>query len=98
MKKIEIIADGRTIRNWNFTEPFWTRWDNVFQAYTRPSENKIAIWERIENNASAVDANVGINSKNCNIFTCHGFMYDDNYNRVEFKLTKKYCYVRYCSE
>ena len=97
MKKIEIIADGRTIRSWKFTEPFWIRWDNIFQAYAHPSENKIKIWERIENNASYADAVVGINCKNSECFSCHGFMYDDNCKRIEFKLTKEYCYVRHCS-
>lgn len=97
MTKLEIIADGRTIRPWKFTEAFWIRWDTIFQAYARPSENKITIWERIVNNALHVDADVGINSKNSNYFTCHGFMYDDDFHRIEFKLTKEYCYVRYCS-
>lgn len=95
MSKIEKIADGRTIRQWKGYEPFWIRWDSVHQAYKNPSINKINIWNRIEKNAIILNATVGINSKNCECFTCHGFMNDEEGQGLEFKLTKSYCYFRY---
>lgn len=95
MKKIKMIADGRIIRPWRGYEPFWLRWDTIHQAYERPSANKINIWERIEKTAEILNATVGINSKNCNCFTCHGSMIDEEGRSVEFKLTRLYCYFRY---
>ena len=95
MKKIEIIAGGRVIRPWAVNEPFWIRYDNVNQAYERPSTNKVNVWRRIEENANILGATVGINSRNCCTFTCHGFMLEEDGRSIEFKLTKSYCYVRY---
>lgn len=95
MKKIEIIADGRTIKPWKGMESVWFRWDTIHQAYKQPSIEKLKVWDRIEKNAINLDATVGINSKNSNCFTVHGFMLDEEGRRVEFKLTKSYCYFRY---
>lgn len=95
MTKLKIIADGRTIRPWKGNEPFWLRWDTIQQAYKSPSTYKINIWDRIEERAKIINATVGINSKNSNFFTCHGFMNDEEGRSVEFKLTKSYCYFRY---
>lgn len=95
MKKIEIIADGRTIKTWKGMEPVWIRWDTIHRAYNQPSIEKLKSWGRIEENARSLEATVGINSKNSSFYTVHGFMLDEDGRSVEFKLTKSYCYFRY---
>lgn len=95
MKKIKIIADGRKIKPWKGIEPVWIRYDTIHQAYKQPSIEKLEIWERIEENARNLEATVGIHSKNSNFFTVHGFMLDEEWRSIEFKITKSYCYFRY---
>ena len=95
MTKLKIIADGRKIIPWNSKVSLWLRWDTILQAYNHPSIEKLKIWEIIEKNARKIEATVGINCKNNNFFTVHGFMLNDDGRRIEFKLTKSFCYFRY---
>ena len=94
-RKIKLIADGRKIKPWKGKEPVWIRWDTILQAYKQPSIEKLKFWKRIEENERNLEATVGINTKNSSFFTVHGFMLDEEWRSIEFKITKSNCYVRY---
>ena len=52
-------------------------YDSIYDAYTRPSQTKIAIWERWENWFYSNHGYCVVSSRNCNFFSIAGYVTDE---------------------
>lgn len=59
-------------------------YSNIHEAYERPSETKISIWEGWRDWFYMNDGECVISSKNCNFFTVEGWVKDEETNKEYF--------------
>ena len=66
------------------------RYHNIWQAYDRPSQYKIAIWEDWGRWFNSNNGVCWIESRNCWQFTISGYVYDENGQKYYCYITKSY--------
>lgn len=59
-------------------------YDDIYDAYERPSQTKIAIWNEWEDWFLSNNGHCVVSSKNCNFFTVQGFVRDSETNKLYF--------------
>ena len=69
------------------------RYDNIFDAYHKPSARKTAVWDEWKAWSNEMPCKIWIESRNCNFFTIGGFT-EWNNKRYWLRITRCHNYAR----
>lgn len=69
------------------------RYDDIFDAYHKPSARKVAIWDAWREWANEMPCKLWIESRSCNFFTIGGFT-EWNNRRYWLKITRCHNYAQ----